>query len=127
MDGAGALKYVRARHVDGSSDLGRMHRQQRFVAQLLRQATAQDVMLDPARLGTVLGSALKAVKADKGLSTSALLDFASGSRTSPRPPPTSRPCRCPTSTTRSPGGGRRCCGTPRPRRRCSTPSGRGSR
>ncbi|MEV7181855.1 LCP family protein [Kitasatospora sp. NPDC093679] len=77
LDGAGALKYVRARHVDGSSDLGRMRRQQRFVAQLLRQATAQDVMLDPARLGTVLDSALKAVKADKGLSTAALLDFAS--------------------------------------------------
>ncbi|WP_263105112.1 LCP family protein [Kitasatospora sp. DSM 101779] len=77
LDGAGALKYVRARHVDGSSDLGRMHRQQRFVAQLLRQATAQEVLLDPARLGTVLGSTLKAVKADKGLSTGALLDFAS--------------------------------------------------
>ncbi|MEV8099405.1 LCP family protein [Kitasatospora sp. NPDC085879] len=77
LDGAGALKYVRARHVDGSSDLGRMHRQQRFVAQLLRQATAQDVLLDPARLGSVLGSALKSVKADKGLSTGALIDFAS--------------------------------------------------
>ncbi|MFD9128732.1 LCP family protein [Kitasatospora sp. NPDC059571] len=76
LDGAGALRYVRARHVDGSSDLGRMHRQQRFVAQLLHQATAQDVLLDPARLSTVLGSVLKSVKADKGLSGDALLEFA---------------------------------------------------
>ncbi|WP_405013057.1 LCP family protein [Kitasatospora sp. NBC_01539] len=76
LNGAGALKYVRARHVDGSSDLGRMRRQQRFVAQLLHQATAQDVLLDPERLGSVLGTALKSVKADKGLTTGALLDFA---------------------------------------------------
>ncbi|MEV6211963.1 LCP family protein [Kitasatospora sp. NPDC051914] len=76
LDGAGALKYVRARHVDGSSDLGRMRRQQRFVAQLLHQATSHDVLLDPARLGSVLDSTLKSVKADKGLSTGALLDFA---------------------------------------------------
>lgn len=76
LDGAGALRYVRARHVDGSSDLGRMRRQQRFVAQLLHQATSHGVLFDPARLGTVLDTALKSVKADKGLSTGELLDFA---------------------------------------------------
>ncbi|GAA5000470.1 LCP family protein [Kitasatospora paranensis] len=76
LDGAGALKYVRARHVDGTSDLGRMRRQQRFVAQLLHQAVAQDLLLDPARLTSVLGTALRSLKADRGLTGDTLLDFA---------------------------------------------------
>ena len=40
LSGGQALQYVRSRHVDGSSDLGRMQRQQRFLAALIDQATA---------------------------------------------------------------------------------------
>ncbi|WP_354640857.1 LCP family protein [Kitasatospora camelliae] len=81
LDGAGALKYVRARHLDGSSDLGRMHRQQRFLAQLLRQATESSTLLDPVRLGRVTDSVFKSVKADKGLGTAELLSLTTRLRT----------------------------------------------
>ncbi|GAA4851629.1 LCP family protein [Kitasatospora terrestris] len=76
LDGAGALKYVRARHVDGSSDLGRMHRQQRFLAQLLHQATSGGTLLDPARLTGLMDTVLRSVKADEDLSTEDLLRLA---------------------------------------------------
>ncbi|MEU9132671.1 LCP family protein [Kitasatospora sp. NPDC048540] len=77
LDGAGALKYVRARHVDGSSDLGRMHRQHRFLAQLLRQAATAGTLLDPARLGQVTRTVLSSVKADQQLTGDDLLRLVS--------------------------------------------------
>ncbi|WP_371497377.1 LCP family protein [Kitasatospora sp. NBC_00374] len=73
LDGAGALKYVRARYVDGSADLGRMHRQQKFLAQLLRQATTGDTLLDPARLARVTDTVLRSVKADEDLGSDDLI------------------------------------------------------
>jgi LCP family protein required for cell wall assembly len=76
LDGVGALRYVRARHVDGSSDLGRMQRQQRLLAQLLRQATDTGTLLNPGRLGRVVDSVLSSVKVDKGLSGEELLALA---------------------------------------------------
>ncbi|MFJ8437037.1 LCP family protein [Kitasatospora sp. NPDC094019] len=76
LDGAGALKYVRARHVDGSSDLGRMHRQQKLVAQLLHQITSGGTLLNPVRLARVTDSLLASVKADKGLSADDLITLA---------------------------------------------------
>ncbi|MFD7643357.1 LCP family protein [Kitasatospora sp. NPDC059795] len=77
LDGAGALRYVRARHVDGSSDLGRMHRQQKFLAQLLHQASSGGTLLNPAKLTSVMDTVLRSVKVDKGLGNAELLDFAS--------------------------------------------------
>ncbi|MFD0347720.1 LCP family protein [Kitasatospora aburaviensis] len=76
LDGAGALKYVRARHVDGSSDLGRMHRQQKFVAQLLHQVTSSGTLLNPVRLARVTDSVLGSVKADKDLGADDLVTLA---------------------------------------------------
>ncbi|MFF2953085.1 LCP family protein [Kitasatospora sp. NPDC057965] len=73
LDGAGALKYVRARHVDGSSDLGRMHRQQKFVAELLHEVTSSGTLLNPVRLARVTDSLLGSVKADKGLAADDLI------------------------------------------------------
>lgn len=75
LDGAGALRYVRARHLDGSSDLGRMQRQQKFLAQLLRQATGNDTLLNPVKLGRVTDAVLRSVKADQGLTTEKLLQL----------------------------------------------------
>ncbi|GAA2254070.1 LCP family protein [Kitasatospora cystarginea] len=76
LDGAGALRYVRARHVDGSSDLGRMHRQQRLLAQLLRRATDTGTLLSPGRLSRMVDILLSSVKVDKGLSAEELLALA---------------------------------------------------
>ncbi|MEU6235961.1 LCP family protein [Kitasatospora sp. NPDC047058] len=76
LDGAGALKYVRARHVDGSSDLGRMHRQQKFAAQLLHQVTSSGTLLNPVRLARVTDSLLGSVKTDKDLTADELITLA---------------------------------------------------
>ncbi|BFV58983.1 LCP family protein [Kitasatospora sp. CMC57] len=76
LDGAGALRYVRARHLDGRADLGRMQRQQKFLAQLLHQATSSGTLLNPVKLSRVTDTVLKSVKADQDLSTEDLLQLA---------------------------------------------------
>ena len=73
LDGAEALKYVRARYVDPTADLGRMQRQQKFVAQVIQQATSSGTLLNPVRLQSVASAVLKSVKADEGLSGKDLL------------------------------------------------------
>ncbi|MHA6760397.1 LCP family protein [Streptacidiphilus sp. PAMC 29251] len=77
LDGAEALKYVRARYVDPTADLGRMQRQQKFVAQIIQQATSSGTLLNPVRLQSVASAVLKSVKADEGLSGKDLLALAS--------------------------------------------------
>ncbi len=46
LTGGQALQYVRSRHVDGAGDLGRMKRQQRFLAALIERATSSRVLLN---------------------------------------------------------------------------------
>ncbi|MFI5689234.1 LCP family protein [Streptomyces sp. NPDC051636] len=70
-----ALQYVRARHVDGASDLGRMKRQQRFLAALVERATTSGVLLNPMRFRDVTRAVLGSVRADKGFGTDELLDL----------------------------------------------------
>lgn len=52
LDGQRALKYVRARHVQGdpTADYGRMQRQQLFLGALLRKVMSSQVLLDPGKL-----------------------------------------------------------------------------
>ncbi|WP_075017789.1 LCP family protein [Actinacidiphila rubida] len=78
LDGGQALQYVRSRHVDGSSDLGRMQRQQRFLAQVIHKMTSGDVLRDPLELSHVASTVLGSVRADQGLSTTDLIRLAQG-------------------------------------------------
>jgi LCP family protein required for cell wall assembly len=71
--GGQSLQYVRARHVDGASDLGRMQRQQHFLAALIGRATSSGVLLNPLCFRDVVRAALGSVRADKGLGTDELL------------------------------------------------------
>ncbi|MEU0392151.1 LCP family protein [Streptomyces sp. NPDC006208] len=73
LNGGQALQYVRSRHIDGAADLGRMQRQQRFLAGLLHQATSSGVLLNPVKFKEVSSTMLKAVRADKGLGTEQML------------------------------------------------------
>ncbi|MEV5322073.1 LCP family protein [Streptomyces sp. NPDC052687] len=75
LKGAQALQYVRARHVDGASDLGRMQRQQRFLAALIGHATSSGVLLNPMRFRDVTRAVLGSVRADQGFGTDELLDL----------------------------------------------------
>ncbi|MFF3890844.1 LCP family protein [Streptomyces sp. NPDC001914] len=75
LGGGQALQYVRSRHTDGSSDLGRMKRQQRFLASLVSQATSSGVLLNPMKFRDVTRAVLGSVRADKGFGTDELLDL----------------------------------------------------
>ncbi|WP_428986186.1 LCP family protein [Streptomyces pyxinae] len=80
LDGGQALQYVRSRHVDGASDLGRMQRQQRFMAALIDRTTSGGVLLNPVRLREVAGSVLGSVRADQGFRTEEMLALARAMR-----------------------------------------------
>ncbi|MFE0671741.1 LCP family protein [Streptomyces sp. NPDC058867] len=75
LKGGEALQYVRARHVDGASDLGRMQRQQRFMAALVERATSSGILLNPMKFRDVTRAVLGSVRADKGFGTDELLDL----------------------------------------------------
>lgn len=75
LNGGQALQYVRSRHVDGASDLGRMQRQQRFLAALIERATSSGVLLNPMKFRDVTRAVLGSVRADTGFGTDELLDL----------------------------------------------------
>ncbi|NUK89405.1 LCP family protein [Streptomyces lunaelactis] len=80
LDGGQSLQYVRSRHIDGAADLGRMQRQQRFLAALIHQATSSGVLLNPVKLREVTSTMLNSVRADKGFGTEELLALSKAMR-----------------------------------------------
>ncbi|MET7304843.1 LCP family protein [Embleya sp. NPDC005575] len=83
--GREALDYVRLRHDVGlggdGSDLGRIKRQQAFVASLAKQIRSSDTLSSPSRLFALADTLTKSIRADEGLaSVSALVDLAHGMR-----------------------------------------------
>ncbi|MFF3752874.1 LCP family protein [Streptomyces sp. NPDC002018] len=73
LDGGQALQYVRSRNIDGAADLGRMRRQQQFVAALIDRATSSGVLLNPVRFRDVTSTMLTSVRADAGFGTEQML------------------------------------------------------
>ncbi|SER72915.1 transcriptional attenuator, LytR family [Streptomyces sp. yr375] len=73
--GGEALQYVRSRHTDATSDLGRMQRQQRFLAALVDRATSSGILLNPLKFRDVTRAVLGSVRADRGFGTDELLDL----------------------------------------------------
>ncbi len=76
LDGGQALQYVRSRHIDGAADIGRMQRQQRFLAALIAQMTDGGVLLNPVRFREVATTLLGSVRADEDFGTDQLLALA---------------------------------------------------
>ncbi|MFD4574121.1 LCP family protein [Streptomyces sp. NPDC058417] len=81
LRGGEALQYVRSRHADGSSDLGRMKRQQRFLAGLVDRTTSSGILLNPLKFRDVTRAVLGSVRADRGFGTDELLDLGRAMRT----------------------------------------------
>ncbi|MEW2611912.1 LCP family protein [Streptomyces sp. NPDC047880] len=75
LGGGQALQFVRARHVDGASDLSRMKRQQRFMAALVERLTSSGLLLNPMKFRDVTRAVLGSVRADKGFGTDEMLDL----------------------------------------------------
>ncbi|EGX56126.1 hypothetical protein SZN_29410 [Streptomyces zinciresistens K42] len=79
--GGQALQFVRSRHLGGDADLGRVQRQQRFLAALITRATSSGILLNPMRFRDVTRAVLGSVRADKGFGTGELLDLGRAMRT----------------------------------------------
>ena len=68
IQGQEALNYVRERYaVSGGSDVGRMKRQQAFIASMAHQVIAADTLARPDRLLGFLEAATKSLYLDEGL------------------------------------------------------------
>ncbi|MFG2867326.1 LCP family protein [Streptomyces sp. NPDC048338] len=63
-DGNGALRFVRARHIERPGDLGRVRRQQRAVSDLLTRLTAEGALADPVAAAGTAATLLKSVRTD---------------------------------------------------------------
>jgi hypothetical protein len=70
------LAYVRARYVDPTADLGRMKRQQKFVASIVKKATSAGTILNPVKLNAFLSAVAGSITADSGLGTDQILALA---------------------------------------------------
>ncbi len=81
LKGGQALQYVRSRHADASSDIGRMKRQQRFLASLIDHATSSGILLNPLKFRDVARAVLGSVRADRGFGTDELLSLGRAMRT----------------------------------------------
>ncbi|MFL6054134.1 MAG: LCP family protein [Actinoallomurus sp.] len=76
VDGKTGLAYSRARYsLTGGSDLGRIDRQQQFMA-----AVAHKALTDPTKYPAVLSAALSTIRADKELSKGTLTSLATQMR-----------------------------------------------
>jgi len=76
ITGPQALAYVRARYVDPSADIGRMKRQQRFVASIVKKATSAGTLLNPVKLNNFLSAVAGSITTDNGLGQDQLLALA---------------------------------------------------
>ncbi|UUN30812.1 LCP family protein [Streptomyces sp. FIT100] len=65
LDGNGALRYARARHIDRPGDLGRVRRQQRLLAEMLEDLTVRGALADPARAAHTARTLLTSVRTDE--------------------------------------------------------------
>lgn len=65
VDGDGALRYARARHIDRPGDLGRVRRQQRLLADMLADLTARGALTDPVSAASTAHKLLKSVHTDE--------------------------------------------------------------
>ncbi|MDQ0935207.1 LCP family protein [Streptomyces turgidiscabies] len=75
LSGGQALQYVRSRHVDGSADLGRIQRQQRFLVSVMHEL--KHLTSDPVAMARVAHALLDSAQADPGFGVGELVDLAS--------------------------------------------------
>ncbi|MDX6431201.1 MAG: hypothetical protein QOE54_3567, partial [Streptosporangiaceae bacterium] len=81
VKGDTALAYVRTRYSIGDgSDLGRIKRQQLFMASVVHKATSSDLVTDPTRLYGFLDAATKSITTDNDLGIGTLRKIADSVR-----------------------------------------------
>lgn len=69
LRGSAALDYVRVRYVGNGSDIGRVKRQQAFIASMANKIISADTLARPDRLLRFLDAATKSLRTDKELAS----------------------------------------------------------
>jgi LCP family protein required for cell wall assembly len=77
LDGTRSLEYVRAREFDPSADLGRIQRQQKFLAAMMQKAQSAGLLLNLPRLYDLIGAVGKSLTTDNNFGVKQLKDLAS--------------------------------------------------
>ncbi|MFC4057149.1 LCP family protein [Planomonospora corallina] len=81
LKGEQALGYVRARYSLGDgSDIGRIRRQQMFIASMAKKVMSGETLTDPARLFRFLDAATRSLTTDPGLTPAVMRDLALAGR-----------------------------------------------
>jgi hypothetical protein len=70
VNGTVALAYVRAREFDPSADIGRIQRQQKFMAALMQKAQSTGTLLNPFKLVGFLNAVTGSLRTDPGFGAS---------------------------------------------------------
>ena len=76
VNGAVALEYVRAREFDPSADIGRIQRQQKFMAAMMQKAESTGTLLDPFKLVSFLNAVTGSLKTDPSFGASQIIRLA---------------------------------------------------
>src|SRR3954451_22800950 len=76
LNGVRALEYVRAREFDPSADLGRIQRQQKFMAAMVQRAKSSGVLLNPVRVLHFVGAVADSLTTDKDFGKKQIKDLA---------------------------------------------------
>ncbi len=76
VDGETALAFVRNRTMGQGGDLGRVKRQQQFLATVINEASSRQVLTNPAKLMRFLNAAASSLTTDDGLDRSTLVSLA---------------------------------------------------
>ena len=75
LKGRDALAYVRAREFDPTADIGRMKRQQGFVASMVNKAASSAVLLDPGRATAFVDAMLGSMRVDQTLDNAQIMEL----------------------------------------------------
>lgn len=78
LDGPQSLAYVRMRYADPKGDLGRIERQQKYVAAVIDQVISWQTVVNPFRQLAIVNAALAAVTVDEGTGAIDLARFGVG-------------------------------------------------
>jgi LCP family protein required for cell wall assembly len=76
LNGTDALAYVRAREFDPTADLGRIQRQQKFMAAMMQKARSAGILLNLPRLYGLIGAVGDSLTTDKDFGVKQLKDLA---------------------------------------------------
>jgi LCP family protein required for cell wall assembly len=76
LNGVRALEYVRAREFDPSADLGRIQRQQKFMAAMVQKAKSAGILLNPVHVLKFVGAVADSLTTDKNFGTKQIKDLA---------------------------------------------------